>query len=224
MRGSGRRAVALVVLASVTSACSIQTDSAPRDIPDDQRGRLGGETPSPDESTGEGRIYLLGPGTSGRPLQSAPRDSGGRLEGLVDALVEGPNATEIREGLRSAIPSDVDVLSVELNDGVVDVDLSNEILDTPPDDLQLAVAQIVLTATELRGDRSVLIRADGQLESWPNGAGRDQSAPLSIYDFIDYPQSSQPAFPVPPAQPAVAPASNTTTTLSSVVADDDVSV
>ena len=207
--------LALGVLAAVGAGCSIQTDSAPRDIPEDQRGRLNSEQPSPAEATGEGRIYLLGPGTNGRPLRSVPRDYGGRLQTLIEALVEGPNAAEVDQGLHSAIPSDVDVLSVDLDDGVVDVDLSSQVLDTPPADLQLAVAQIVLTATELRGDRSVIIRVNGKAESWPNGAGQDQSTPLTIYDFPDYAESSQPPFPMPPPQAAptttVAPQATVTT-------------
>ena len=117
------------------------------------------------------------------------------MQALIEALVEGPNAAEVEQRLHSAVPSDIEVLSVELDDGVVDIDLSSQVLDTPPADLQLAVAQIVLTATELRGDRSVIIRVNGTAESWPNGAGRDQSTPLTIYDFPDYAQSSQPPFP-----------------------------
>jgi hypothetical protein len=207
----GRRllaALAVAVLVAVGAGCSIRTDSTPRDIPEDQRGNLGGEQPSPDEATGEGRIYLLGPEASGRPLQSVPRDYGGRMQALIEALVEGPNAAEVEQRLHSALPSDIDVLSVELDDGVVDIDLSSQVLDTPAADLQLAVAQIVLTATELRGDRSVIIRVNGTAESWPNGAGRDQSTPLTIYDFPDYAQSSQPPFPMPPPQAAT---TNTTT-------------
>jgi spore germination protein GerM len=195
-------ALAVALLAVVAAGCSIQTDSAPRDIPEDQRGRLASGQPSPDEATGEGRIYLLGPDPSGRPLRSVLRDNGGRLEGLVTALIEGPNAGEVDQGLRSALSSDIDVLSVDLDDGVVDIDLSSELLDTPAADLQLAVAQIVLTATELRGDRSVIIRVNGKAESWPNGAGQDQSTPLTIFDFPDYAQTSQPPFPMPPPQAA----------------------
>ena len=200
--------LAVAVLAAVGAGCSIQSDRGPRDIPEDQRGNLGGGQPSPDEATGEGRIYLLGPEPSGRPLQSVPRDYGGRMQALIEALVEGPNAAELEQHLHSALPSDIKVLSVELDDGVVDIDLSSQVLDTPPADLQLAVAQIVLTATELRGDRSVIIRVNGTAESWPNGAGRDQSTPLTIYDFPDYAQSSQPPFPMPPPQAAT---TNTTT-------------
>ena len=82
------------------------------------------------------------------------------MQALIEALVEGPNAAEVDQRLHSALPSDIEVLSVELDDGVVDIDLSEQVLDTPPADLQLAVAQIVLTATELRGDRSVIIRVE----------------------------------------------------------------
>ena len=61
--------------------------------------------------------------------------------------------------------------------------------------LQLAVAQIVFTASELPGAESVLIRVDGNSRAWPDGDGELQSDPLTIYDFTGYAESSQPAYP-----------------------------
>ena len=188
------------------AGCAIQPDSGPRDVPDDHEARVAIGTPVEGaEAQGSGRIYLVAPdGSSGR-LRTVLRDPKGQEE-VMETLIQGPNEGELGDGLATAIPSDLDVNSVRFDGGVVNVDVSDELEDLRDSDLQLAIAQIVFTISELPGAESVLIRVDGDSRSWPDGDGDLQSDPLTVYDFIGYAESSQPAYPVTPRS-----ASTTTT-------------
>lgn len=193
-----------VLVSTVLGACAIQPDSAPRDIPADLQER---ETPSAaaagGAARGSDRIYLLAPGDPERPLRTVPRDTRGNAERLLTALIRGPNPAEVEAGFRSAIPADLSLRSARVEDGVAQVDVNDALLGLSGSDLIDAVAQIVFTASELPGASSVLIRVDGATGEWPDGAGVQQRAPLTVYDFIGYAESSQPAFPVAPT-PTVA--------------------
>lgn len=62
------------------------------------------------------------------PVVRKTRDSSlvGRVESQVNALVAGPTEQEAEEGLGSAVPAGVEVLGVDLDDGRLTVDLSEE--------------------------------------------------------------------------------------------------
>ena len=55
--------------------------------------------------------------------------------------------------------------------GVLTVDVSAELLDEPAPKLQLAIAQIVFTASELEGVREVRVTVMGGIRPWPDGEG-----------------------------------------------------
>ena len=77
--------------------------------------------------------------------------------------------------------------------------MTAEILDLSGDQFVLAVAQLVVTASELDGVRSVRLRVDGEAQAFPDGAGELQSEPLTVYDFPGLVESAQPSYPaVPP--------------------------
>jgi hypothetical protein len=209
--------VATSAILAVLAGCAIQPDSGPRDVPDDHRARVAIASPVEGaEAQGSGRIYLIIPeGGAGR-LRTVLRDPKGQEE-LIQTLIQGPNAEELSDGLDTAIPPALEVNSVQFNGGVVNVDVSDELEDLSGSDLQLAVAQIVFTASELPGAESVLIRVDGDSRSWPDGNGDLQSDPLTVYDFIGYAETSQPAYPVTPRSAStttIAPVTTTTTAAS----------
>jgi hypothetical protein len=195
----------------LVGGCAIQPDSGPRDIPEDL---IEHEAPS---ATGVGgiaggsdRIYLLAPDDSAQPLRTVQRATGGDAEDLLEALISGPNPTERENGYRSAIPATLALRSVRVDEGVVQVDLNDDLLDLSGGDLVHAVAQIVFTASEIRGAESVLIRVEGASQAWPDGSGAQHRGPLTTYDFIGYAESAQPAFPVSPTPTTATPPSTTT--------------
>jgi hypothetical protein len=216
MNGSARRCLVAVGGALLAIAgCAIQPDSGPRDVPDDHEARVAIGTPVEGaEAQGSGRIYLIASeGSTGR-LRTVLRDPKGQEE-LMETLIDGPNEGEVSDGLSTVIPSDLAVNSVRFEGGVVNVDVSDVLEALRDSDLQLAVAQIVFTLSELPGVESVVIRVDGNSRSWPDGDGDLQSDPLTVYDFIGFAESSQPAYPVTPrnaatsttAPPSTVPAS-----------------
>jgi hypothetical protein len=213
---TSRRLLALGLGALLSSAagCAIQTDSGPRDVPDEHPARVA-VAPAGDggEATGEGRIFLVASDGNAAQLRTVLRDS--KLpQQLVETLVLGPNAEEFADGLTSELPASLEVHSVRFDGGVLVIDVSDDINELTGQRLRQALAQIVFTASEIPGTRSVLIRVDGEAQSWPNGAGELQTEPLTVYDFTGYAESSQPAYPVTPAQHSSTADASTTTAVA----------
>ena len=193
-----RSLVAVVGGLLALAGCAIQPDSGPRDVPDDHPARVAiGTLVEGAEAQGSGRIYLVAPEGSAGRLRTVLRNPKGQEE-LMETLIQGPNGDEIGDGLGTVIPPDLEVHSVRFEGGVVNVDVSDELEDLRDSDLQLAVAQIVFTLSELPGAESVVIRVDGNSRSWPDGDGDLQADPLTVYDFIGFAESSQPPYPVTP--------------------------
>ena len=218
--GVRRLAIAAVgAIVLFAGGCAIQPDSAPRDIPEDLQER---ETPSASAAggvaQGSDRIYLLAPDGSDAQLRTVQRDTGGDAQTLLRELISGPNPAELESGYGSAVPATLVLHSVGVDDGVVQVDVNDALLDLTSGDLIDAVAQIVFTASAIPGAQSVLIRVDGATREWPDGSGAQHRGPLTIYDFIGYAESAQPAFPVSPTPTTAVPPSTTTTTASTVPA------
>ena len=195
-----RRLVVLVVLATVAASCAIQEDSAPRDIPLDQRGSFD-ELATGDAAEGGSRIYLLSPvGTDERPLlRAVPRSEAATASELLTSLLAGANEDENALGLSTAIPADLEIeqartvgtrLTIDINDAL------NELADLG---LRQALAQIVATASEIDQVQQVRLRVDGQNQGWPTGDGEVTDRPLTIYDYPEFLETSQPDFPALPS-------------------------
>ena len=106
---SRRRMLLLAVAALVMTSCGIQTDSAPRNLPDSERGPAAAGSSSGSDASGADRIYLVAPGDE-RLLRSVPRDAALR-EDLMQILLLGPNDDEIAAQYSSFIPPDTQLLS-----------------------------------------------------------------------------------------------------------------
>ena len=188
------------------TACSIQQESSPRDIPIDDRGRLDNADPGAGEATGANRVFLITDDEAGgeRLLRSVLRDVDATPPSAVlEELIKGPNVAEQEAGMRSDLPADLTLLSpATLVAGTLNVNMSATILELPGTALRYAVAQIVFTASELDGVRSVRLRVDGDLRAWPNGSGELQTTPLTVYDFPGLAESAQPAYPAVPTAAA----------------------
>ena len=166
------------------AGCAIQPDSAPRDIPDDL---LTPEVPSLSAeggvAQGSDRIYLLSPDGTTQPLRTVNRETNNDPTLLLSELISGPNPSELEDGYRSAIPSTLQLHSVGIDAGVVQVDVNDALLDLSGGELTARVAQIVFTASEIPAAESVLIRVDGATQEWPDGSGSQHRGPLTTYDF-----------------------------------------
>jgi hypothetical protein len=185
---------------TVVTACSIQQESAPQNLPA-ERTAVFGEPPTGGEATGRNRIYLLAPAAAGEAevLRSVPRDVPTGARAVLESLFAGPNADERAAQLDTAIPAEVRLLSTRTVGDVLTIDLNDAFDDLTTVGLRQAVAQIVITATEIDGIRAVQLRVEGEPRVWPRGNGELTDRPLTAFDFPGLVESSQPAFPGTPA-------------------------
>lgn len=193
--------VALAVAVTMAAGCTIAPDSAPRDVPPEERALLVAESAEAAETAGEARIYLVAPGDDGgsRQLRAVQRDVLPQPTALLEVLFAGPNQSELDSRLRTEIPSGTTLVGTRATGETLFVDVTDEILELTGDALTAAVAQIVFTAVEIPGIQTVRLRVDGDDQSWPRGDGQLRSGSLRVFDFPGLVESSQPAFPGVPA-------------------------
>lgn len=201
----GALAVALL------AGCSIQSDSAPRLITDEDQSALRAPQPEPAgaPTSGNERIYLVAADGSGRLRTVAREPTGPLAEGLLQLLFDGANDAEERQALLSAIPDVATLNDVTVRDNIVTVDIGDELLGLPSAQLVLAVAQIVYTASQVVDNAQVVIRVNGSRQSWPDVSRRQLSRPLTIYDFNGLAENAQPAYPAQVAPVATVPPATT---------------
>lgn len=204
MTRTSHRTVAMLLLAatSVLAACGVKSDDAPRDIPDAEQADLGSPADSgAGAAVGSSRIYLLGPSVveGVTLLRPVARDAGTATE-RIEALLAGPNTSELGEQLRSAIPVGTRINGpATLGNATLRVDLSEEFLQLTGTDLVDALAQIVFTASTVDGVQLVRVTVDGADQQWPAGDGTLQSGPLDVYDYPNRVESGQPPYPAIPS-------------------------
>lgn len=190
-----RRALVGTALLLVATGCGIQTDSAPRDLPEEERPITNISTASGATAFGADRVYLVGPGEE-RLLRSVPRETEPGT-GLLDLLLLGPNQQEAAAQYTTVIPPGTQVLSSRPTGSVLLIDLSEEITELTPESLTVALAQIVYTATEIDGIDAVQIEVENEPVTWPKARGTTEGR-LSIYDYPGFVQTAQPAYPAVP--------------------------
>jgi spore germination protein GerM len=205
MRYRPRLATVLGVLGvtgivAVLTGCSIQPDTTPREIPQDDRALSDPVTPAEGgEAAGSTRVFLVKEGDDGQPhLRSARRSIASTPTAVMQELLKGPNAREEAAGITTALPRGL-IGSARSGAGVVTVDVSPQLLDEPAPQLMLAIAQIVFTQSELEGVREVRIRVDGTNRPWPDGQGELRTSALTVYDYPGLAESTQPAYPPIPS-------------------------
>lgn len=199
-----RRTAVLVAAALLAaSACEIQPDASPRDVPPGERALLDPVDPGAGESEGASRVFLLASSEDEgeRQLRSVSREVESTPTAVLEELFLGPNQDEFEAGMRTALPAELTLHSARPIAGTLNVDLSPEILELGTSQLRLAVAAIVFTASELDGVRAVRLRVDGETRAWPDGSGELQSTPLTVYDYPGVVESTQPPFPAVPSEP-----------------------
>jgi len=99
-------------------------------------------------------------------------------------LLAGPTAEERSAGLSSAIPTGTRLLGVDLADGVLTVDVSNEFVagaDAPT--MRRRLAQLVFTLTQFPTVQSVRVRIDGAPTTTFGTSGVTMPGPLTRADF-----------------------------------------
>jgi spore germination protein GerM len=192
-------ASALAVALGV-SACTIQEDAEPQNIPIEERGNFG-ELATGDEAVGASRIYLLSPvGPDEQSLlRAVPRSEATNPEELLISLLAGANAEESALGISTAIPPDLQILDARPVGTRLTVDINDALNELSDLGLRQALAQIVATASEIDRVEQVRLRVNGQNQGWPTGDGEVTERPLTIFDYPGFLESSQPDVPALPS-------------------------
>lgn len=113
-----------------------------------------------------------------------------RVEAPVEAasviadLLLGPTDDEQGRSFRSAIPDPAVVVDATVTAGQATVELTPEFAEIPVADQVLAVGQLVLTLTDLRGVGSVRFVVDDAQIAVPLPTGEASDQPVSRDDYI----------------------------------------
>lgn len=185
-------APALVVAAFVAAGCAIPTQSAPStmapskvpfNLLDPHLPTTTTTLPKPTSLVPVKVFYL----NSSNQLTSAPRvvAAPAPLTAIITSMLAGPTKSETAQGISTAIPSNVTVLSATTQAGIVTVNMSATFGDIIGNSIELAVAQIVATiATENGLNTGVVFEIDGQRTSVPIANGSQVTAPVYLIEFL----------------------------------------
>ncbi|MEP7202819.1 MAG: GerMN domain-containing protein [Ilumatobacteraceae bacterium] len=104
-------------------------------------------------------------------------------ETVVQELLAGPTDAERSTSLRSAIADSAALDSVAVSGGVATVRLTPTFADIPAADQMLAIAQLVLTLTDLRGVGRVGFAIDDTTPPVPLPDGSSSTGTVSRDDY-----------------------------------------
>lgn len=179
-------AVALLLgLGTALAGCGVTTESSPRRIseqrlpaalrPQDQTQTSLGPSPEPVA------VWLVG--DDGLVRVTHRVEPPVTATAVLASLGTGPTDAETARSLRSAIPDAAMVVKVTVVAGTADVELHSSFNQIPAKDQVLAIGQIVLTLTNLRGVGQVRFELGGAEVAVPLPDGRTADAPVSADDY-----------------------------------------
>lgn len=145
--------VAVTFVATTSSSCGVPSESTPRalsqnELPDGLRT----VQTAPDATSQEQEIidvWFVRDDSLVTTRHSVSAPAGPTI--AIAEVLAGPSASEQDESLRSAVPDPSAVVEVSVVGGVATVDLTSAFSEIPANDQVLAVGQLVLTLTDLRG-------------------------------------------------------------------------
>lgn len=136
-------------------------------------------------------IYLVGNDTAQLVEVTRVVSAPSTVRAALGELLNGPNTEELSNGLTSAIARSTELLGVDgPHEGVVTVNLSDDLRSISGQGQRLALAQVVYTVTAAPGVRGVLFAFEGDLSEVPNGEGQLTAEPLERSDFATFDPSA----------------------------------
>jgi spore germination protein GerM len=183
---------AVLVAGLALAACGIPTQQQPSTISPSRvplhLASPGGATSTTQpnaKSEAQVTVYLLNPEGTLAPVHRfvqvpAPLDS------IINAMLAGPTQNEENDGIYTAIPSNVQLLSAPPAQGsVVTLNFNEAFGEITGADTELAVAQVVATVVAAsKPGTGVLFEIDGQPISVPISSGAQVSGPVYLLQVI----------------------------------------
>jgi hypothetical protein len=190
-----RRILALVALPLAVAACAVPTQNGPSTIaPSHVPFNLLNPTPPTTSTTQPNpsslvpvKIYYLSPT---QQLQSVNRVVvlPAALTSVISALVAGPTSSETSNGITTAIPNNVMVLTAVAQGSMVTVNFNDAFGQITGTSTELAVSQVVATIAAQNGlSTGVIFEIDGQRTSVPIASGAQVPGPVYLLQFVPTP-------------------------------------
>jgi spore germination protein GerM len=186
----GRLAFAVwVIVALLGAGCGFPTDVEPRALPAGGApdGILEGKpatttVTTPPGSSTQVAVFFFAPVPAGgvrlvpvQRLVQAPAT----VEKVVSVLFRGPTDEEIARGLRTATNPRATVVGAPVKLGIAAVDLAGNVaVGAGTEQVAMALAQIVYTATNLGGVVGLTFTIDGKKREVPQSDGTQTQAPV----------------------------------------------
>jgi spore germination protein GerM len=185
-------AVGLLLVAFVAAGCAIPTQStpstmAPSKVPfnllDPHLPTTTTTQPKP-SSLLPVKVFFLSSTNQLVPVQrvvAAPAP----LTAIITSMLAGPTQGETAQGMSTAIPSDVAVISTTTQGNIVTVNMNDAFAQITGNSIEAAVSQIVATVANENGPTTgVLFEIDGQLVSVPIANGSQVADPVYLVEFL----------------------------------------
>jgi spore germination protein GerM len=107
------------------------------------------------------------------------------LTAIITSMLAGPGVAETRQGISTAIPSDVAVLSTTTQGNIVTVNMNDAFSQITGNSIEQAVSQIVATiANEIGPTTGVVFEIEGQRTSVPIANGSQVAEPVYLIEFL----------------------------------------
>ncbi len=174
------------------TACAIPTQKAPSTLPPSKVpfGLLNRNLPTTTTSQPKPtpsvpvKVFFLNSTDQLDPVQrfEPPPAS---LTAVLTTMLEGPSSQETAQGVVTAIPGNVRVLSASGSQSLVTVNMNTAFGQIIGNNIELAVAQIVATIAAENGcGTEVLFEIDGLHTSVPVANGQQVGNPVTLAQFV----------------------------------------
>lgn len=136
------------------------------------------------------KIYLVKIDSDGKlvrkPVIRQLEKTDSPLTDAINSLLKGPTTEEAKQGFRSFIPPDTKLLSIEVKNGVAEVNISEDFQFNRYgiEAYQAQLEQIVFTACEFSTVSSVQFLIKGKKKEYLGAEGIWIGSPLSVNSFI----------------------------------------
>jgi spore germination protein GerM len=184
--GIARAAVALLAVASTLAGCGVPTDSSPQDVASDDLPAALRNVPATSTTVEPGpRDLAIVYWIRGEKLvrSVAPVTEPATVRSVLDVLQQGPVPGQAKAGDRSALDGTSLIRRVSIAGRMAVIDLAPSFANLLPSDQVLALAQLVLTATERPEISDVRLTVGGEVTQLPRADGSLTTAPLEAADY-----------------------------------------